>query len=138
MSDLRLERTIQGDRRTVVSAWRDPQLLAQWLCPNPSTSVTAEVDFTTGGMWRVIMGEQTVTGNYTEIELPERVVFTWHWQHEPDVPNSTVRLQFTDRGGQSTELLLEHLDLANDDEARSHSEGWTISLDRLDPLVRTL
>jgi uncharacterized protein YndB with AHSA1/START domain len=137
VSDIRLERNIQGPRGQVISAWREPPLLAQWFCPNPSTTVTAEIDFSTGGLWRVFMGEQLVTGNYVEIDLPEKFSFTWRWEHEPDVPASTVRLQFTDRGD-ATELLLEHVDLANPDEARSHSEGWAITLDRLDQLVRAL
>lgn len=137
MSDLRIERMVYGPRNLVVSAWRDPALLAEWFCPNPSMSVMAELDVTSGGLWRVLMGTSTVSGTYQEVDLPERLVFSWHWEHEPDTAPSTVRVTFTERSADSTEVLLEHLDLANSDEASAHTEGWAITLDRLDQVVRS-
>lgn len=138
MSETRLERTINGSREQVARAWGEPELIAQWFSPNPSLSTTAEADVQAGGMWRVVMGEHTVSGNYQEVELPERLVFTWHWEHEPDAPPSTVRVTFSERGPETTELLLEHTDLPDEGEAASLNEGWTLNLDRLDQLVRSL
>lgn len=86
MSDIRLERMVYGPRDSVVSAWCDPSLLAQWFCPNPATSVSAELDVS---------------------------------------------------AAQATEVLLEHNDLADSDEASAHADSWGVTLERLDQLVRS-
>ena len=135
MSDIRLDRSIFAPRAWVVHAWRDPVVLAEWFCPNPSTSVMAELNVDANGYYKVTMGSQVVRGEYLEVQLPERLVFTWHWEHEPDVRPTTVRVTFTERSPDSTEVLLEHLDFDNDGEAQSHLEGWTITLDRLAQVV---
>lgn len=135
MSDIRLERTIHAPRDWVVYAWREPTVLAEWFCPNPSTSVMAEMTVDSGGIWKVTMGSDVVRGEYLEVNLPERLVFTWAWEDEPDRRPTTVRVTFTERNPQTTELLLEHMDFQDPQDAVNHQEGWTITLDRLAQVV---
>ena len=135
MSDIRLERSIYAPRDWVVYAWRDPSALAEWFCPNPSTSVMAELNVDSGGIWKVTMGSLVVKGEYTEVQLPERLTFTWHWEHEPDVRPSTVRVTFTDNAQLSTDVLVEHMGFESEGEAHNHLEGWSITLERLGQVV---
>ena len=135
MSDIRMERTIHAPRDWVVYAWRDPSVLAEWFCPNPSTSVIAELSVETGGIMKVAMGPMVVKGEYTEVQLPDRLTFTWQWEHEPDVRPTTVRVTFSERSPDSTEVLLEHLDFHDLDEAQNHQLGWNLTLDRLAQVV---
>jgi uncharacterized protein YndB with AHSA1/START domain len=130
-----MERTIFAPREWVVYAWRDPSVLAEWFCPNPSTSVIAELRVEAGGSWKVAMGPMVVRGEYTEVQLPDRLAFTWQWEHEPDVRPTTVRVTFSERSQDSTEVLLEHLDFQDLDEAEGHQQGWNITLDRLAQVV---
>lgn len=135
MTDIRLERSVYASRDWVVYAWCDAALLAEWFCPDPSASVTAELDVSPNGYWKVSMGATVVKGEYTEVNLPERLAFTWRWEHEPEEPPTTVRVTFTERSEASTEVLLEHLDFTSDTAAQSQQEGWAASLDRLAQVV---
>jgi uncharacterized protein YndB with AHSA1/START domain len=137
MTDIRLERGIHAPRDWVVHAWCDPELLAQWFCPNPSTSVRAELDVDPNGFWKVAMGTAVVRGEYTEVRLPDVLAFTWQWEHEPEVPPTTVKVTFGRRSENSTEVLLEHLDFQNEAEALAHYEGWAITLDRLAQMIQS-
>lgn len=131
MSAIRLERIVYAPRDWVVHAWCDPAVLAEWFCPNPSTTVMAELNLDSGGLWKVTMGQVAVRGQYVEVQLPQRLAFTWQWEHEPDLPPSLVRVTFTERSPDSTEVLLEHVDFQDQHEATSHEQGWAITLDRL-------
>lgn len=135
MYDIRLERSVYAPRDWVVHAWCDPALLAEWFCPNPSMSVTAELDVDSNGYWKVAMGTMTVRGEYQEVSLPERLQFSWQWDHEPQVPPTVVRVTFVERSAMSTEVRLEHLDFDSESEAQAHREGWETTLDRLAQVV---
>src|SRR5829696_5054126 len=107
VTDIRLERSVYAPRDWVVHAWCDSSLLAEWFCPNPSMSVTAELDVDPNGFWKVAMGTAVVRGEYQEVSLPERLQFTWHWDHEPHLQPTIVRVTFVERSGMSTEVRLE-------------------------------
>lgn len=132
---VRIERTFNAPVEKVWSAWTDPALLARWYCPNPDLSVRADVDLRPEGAWMVDMGGRYVArGQYTTIEEPALLEFTWAWDHEPDVPVSTVRVELEEVDG-GTRLVLTHADLADADEAKGHGEGWDLSLGRLAGLL---
>jgi len=137
VNDIRLERSVYAPRDWVVHAWCDNELLAEWFCPNPSTSVRAELDVNPNGFWKVYMGPVVVRGEYTEVKLPEVLAFTWQWEHEPDVPPTTVKVTFVRQAQDSTDVLLEHLDFQSETEAQAHLEGWNITLDRLAQVVQS-
>jgi uncharacterized protein YndB with AHSA1/START domain len=135
VGDVRIERMVYGPRDWVIHAWRTPELLAGWFSPDPARSVTAEVDFSPGGWWRVMMGDDVVRGSYTEVSLPDRFAFSWRDGDGPDASESMVTVRLTERSDASTELLLEHAGLDGDD-ADDRERGWAESLERLDRLVR--
>jgi hypothetical protein len=81
------------------------------------------------------MSKEMVKGEYTEVQLPDRLTFTWQWEHEPDVRPTTVRATFSEKSQDSTEVLLEHLDFHDLEEAQNHEVGWNITLDRLAQVV---
>lgn len=137
MTDIRLEHSVYAPRDWVVQAWCYPAYLAEWFCPNPSTSVIAELDVNPNGFWKVAMGTSVVRGEYQEVDLPRRLAFSWHWDHEPQVPPTTVRVTFVERSQASTEVLLEHLDFRDDDDAEAHRESWTVTLGRLAQTVQS-
>ncbi len=46
-----------------------------------------------------------VRGEYLEIKVPEKLVFTWHWETEPEYADTLVTLEFVDLGDKS-ELIV--------------------------------
>jgi uncharacterized protein YndB with AHSA1/START domain len=82
----------------------------------------------------------TVTGVYREIRPPEKLVFTWRWETDPDrgdAGDSVVTLEFLDRG-RATELRLTHERIASDAARAEHEKGWAGCLDRLQNFVSTV
>jgi len=130
-----LKRTISAPRTRVFEAWTSPEMMRQWLCPDESFSVAiAEVDLRIGGSFRIGMKDSKnfihiANGTYLEIKKPEKLVFTWSWEHEP--MESVVTLTFQDLG-KSTELVLKHELFRSMEQRDSHAKGWNGCLQHLE------
>jgi uncharacterized protein YndB with AHSA1/START domain len=124
------ERTIAIDAspETVWEFFVDPQKLMRWM------GTDAELDSRAGGIYRcnVIPGH-TAIGEFVEVEEPHRVVFTWGWEGNANVPpgSSTIEAELTPEGN-GTSLRFVHRDLPNAESVASHSQGWDHYLDRLE------
>jgi uncharacterized protein YndB with AHSA1/START domain len=129
LSDLgfTLERTYAATPERVYAFFTDPDLMAQWFCPNPDLATACELDVRTGGSWRVVMGDWAVGGSYVEVDPPHRLVFTFDWEHDEDPP-TTVSVEIT-AGPGGTRMVLAHQESAADG---GHEEGWLLSVARLD------
>lgn len=131
---LRLTRTFAAPRERVFRAWTDPEALKRWWGPPGYGTPTVEVDLRAGGPYRLGMrklpdGELFyLSGTFREVTPPERLVYTWRWEHEPG--ETLVTVEFLDRGG-STEVVLTH-EMFQAREARdAHAQGWAGCLDKL-------
>ncbi|HEY3002939.1 MAG TPA: SRPBCC domain-containing protein [Kribbellaceae bacterium] len=124
-----MERTLQAPAQKVYDAWTQPELMAQWYCPNPAWELKAESDLRVGGAYVLTMGPHVVRGSYTELDEPRVIAFTWKWDAF-EYPPSHVRVELTDTDG-GTRLLLSHTELQDPDDVKNHLEGWEGCLNRL-------
>jgi uncharacterized protein YndB with AHSA1/START domain len=113
--------------------------LKRWYAPGDAEVALAEVELRVGGRWRVHMrgadgSEHRVSGEYREIAPPSRLVFTWHWDHEPADHVMVVTLEFTDHG-RGTELVLTHEGFRNEGERNGHEQGWHGLFAKLETVV---
>ncbi len=100
--------------------------------------VKAELDPRPGGLYRVWMDAGTVArGEYVEIDPPRRLVFTWGWEGNVDLPpgSTTVELSL-EAEGDGTVLSLRHTGLPTGEAAAMHEEGWRFFTGRLSTAVR--
>lgn len=93
----------------------------------------AELDPRAGGVMRIEINDQaTASGEFVEVDRPNKVVFTWGWERnefEPPPGTSTVEITLT-ADGDSTIVKLVHSDLP--EPARDpHAHGWEMYLERL-------
>ena len=120
------------DRSEVFDAWLDEDAMRAFMCPHPGHVSHAEVDAREGGAYRIDMtfGDQTMihTGEYVEIQRPDRIVITWISPATQGQPTE-VTLEFFDRD-EGTELVLTHTGLPSTEMANNHRDGWTSILDR--------
>jgi uncharacterized protein YndB with AHSA1/START domain len=147
---LTLSRTFKAAPERVWRAWTDTEEAMQWFGPHGMRCEVTEHDVRVGGRYRFSFPapppepgaeperevsadgkSYTVFGEYTEVDPPRRLAFTWAW----DSPgwagkrsNVTVELE-PENGG--TKLTMTHTDLLDEEAARSHGEGWGASMDRL-------
>ena len=101
--EIRMTRFFQAPRALVVDAMTKPEHVKEWwgrLGPGYSVPV-CEIDLRVGGRWRFVnrhpSGEAVFYGEYLEIRIPERVVFTEIFEPFPDAV-SVVTSDLTEEG----------------------------------------
>jgi uncharacterized protein YndB with AHSA1/START domain len=79
--DLSFERIVDVPPHRVWRAWTEPELMKQWFCPKPWTTIDAEIDLRAGGIFRTTMqspeGQAFPNmGCYLEVVKNEKLVWT--------------------------------------------------------------
>jgi uncharacterized protein YndB with AHSA1/START domain len=139
---LRIERTFNAPIERVFDAWTSEEVLRRWLHAQRGWETpTAEIDLRVGGKIRVVMrdpadgSEWGATGQYTAIEPPDRLVFTWVWDHDPDNPQ-LIELEFTPREGR-TSVLMTNSAIPTDGRLKDQQDGWNRCYDNLERALAT-
>ena len=133
---LHLTRTFAVPREKVFRAWKDPEELKKWWGPVGYATPSAELDLRVGGKYRLGMRKLPngeifyLSGMYREVRPPEKLVYMWRWESEPETGETLVTVEFRARGN-STEVIVTH-ELFPTGKARDdHDKGWNSCLDRL-------
>jgi glutathione S-transferase len=135
---LEIRRTIRAPRQRVYDAWTKAEELKQWHAPGPLTVSLVEMDVRPGGKYRIHMRspdgkDHKVSGEYRVVDPPKKVVYSWGWDGDHPVKDSTVTIEFFERGD-ATEVVLTHSGISHDGERKGHTEGWTAILDKFEAL----
>lgn len=79
-----------------------------------------------------VRGDGHVSGEFVIVEPPHRIVFTWGWEGDPQVPagSSRVEVVLEAEGDGSTRLTLTHSGLPLP-AVELHQAGWHHYLARL-------
>jgi len=110
----------------------DPRRYVQWMGRD------ARLEAVPGGCYRVhIRDGIEAVGEFVEVDPPHRLVFTWGWTHDHEVPPGTTRVVITlqaENGG--TRVILRHYDLPDAGQRDHHRKGWDFYLGRLNARIR--
>ena len=136
---LRMERTFRAPAQAVFDAWTSEEVMRRWWQAERGWQTSAaEVDLRVGGEVRVVMRdpdkdvEHGGGGNYTEVDPPNRLAFTWIW--DGDTRRTLIEIDFEERDGVTT-VNFVHSGLWDEEAVRSHEGGWGKAFDNL---ARTL
>jgi uncharacterized protein YndB with AHSA1/START domain len=134
---LLIERTFQAPAERVFDAWTSEEVMRRWFHGEHAWQTpVAQVDLRLGGNVRVVMrdpdkgAEYGGGGHYTEIDPPNRLVFTWTWDSDDDSRETLIELDFEEVDGVTT-VRLTHNNLRDQESVLSHESGWTACLDNL-------
>jgi len=136
VSTLRLTRTFEATREKVFHAWTDAEKLKRWFGPVGYAAPIAEVNLRVGGKYRLGMRKLPngdifyLSGTYREVRPPEKLVYTWFWENEPELGETLVTVEFRARKT-STEVVVTHELFPNQNIREDHDKGWNSCLDRL-------
>lgn len=137
MTSLTLVRRIKARPQVVFEAITTPEGIAQWWGPDTGPVLAAEADVRVGGRYRVRFRlldgtEHESSGIYLELLRPERVVMSWRWTGGQEDPGES-RVEFVLRAiPEGTELTFSHSQLHDEDSRRSHEDGWSGALNKLE------
>ena len=133
---LRMQRTYEAPAQRVFEAWTSEEVMRRWWHAEHDWETTeAEVDLRVGGAVRVVMrdpqrdAEYGGGGNYTEVEPPTHLAFTWVWDDEPH--ETLIEIDFEETDGVTTVRFI-HSGLLDEDAVRSHEDGWGKCFDNLE------
>ena len=131
-----IKRIVKASRKKVFEAWTQTDLLEKWFRPLDVISVKIKSDLREGGTYQIDMttaeGEVYVhTGEYEEIIVDEKLVFTWNsdW-----AKNTRVTVELKDVG-KNTEITLTHEMLPTDEIWQDHQRGWTSIFNKLEDTI---
>ena len=137
---LRLTRVFAAPREKVFRAWTSAEALKAWWGPSGHETVSAEVTLKAGGTYRLGMRRLPagavfyLAGVYREVRAPEKLVYTWRWETEPEYGETLVTVEFLEHGI-STEVVLTHELFPNEKMREQHGKGWGGCFDRLADLL---
>jgi uncharacterized protein YndB with AHSA1/START domain len=137
---LHIERTFHAPAEAVFDAWTSEEVIRRWFHAEHDWETTeAQVDLRLGGAVRVVMRDPDKDveygggGEYTEIDPPTRLAFTWTW--DDDLPRQTlIEINFEETEGVTT-VRFTHSGLRDEDSVRSHEGGWTTCFDILEHVL---
>lgn len=119
---------------TLFDAWTDAGGMRSWMRPGPTEDVRVEMDVRVGGAYTIemIFADSSIvhSGEYTVVDRPRRLAFTWDAPHFETPTTVTVDFRPTDSGG--TEVVLVHEGLPSKKSASDHTEGWKTILAELE------
>jgi uncharacterized protein YndB with AHSA1/START domain len=125
---LELSGIVDASPHDVYAAFIDPDLIVRWW------SEEATTDPVVGGAIEARWPSTSwaMRGVYTELDPGRTVSFTWKWDHEPDTPERTVRVQLDAADG-GTRITLAHgaYQSGEAEDRQGHLEGWQHFLPRL-------
>ena len=132
---VRIERTFAASAEDVFDAWTSPEVIRRWFIPQDGwQEPSAEVDLRVGGKIRVVMRDRDgepvgAGGEYTLIERPHRLAFTWTFDDDPS-NQQMIELEFTERDGVTT-VLFVNSDISEKGQRDAQYEGWSTCFDEM-------
>ena len=142
IQDLVIMRVFDAPRELVFKMWTDNKLVSGWWGPKGFTNPVCQMDSKKGGAIRIVMQSPDgtrypVSGIFTEVKTPERLVFIS--RKEDDDGNVQVEVEHTVsflEEGEKTRMIFKAVVLRTSplgtEVCSGMSVGWNQSLDRLD------
>jgi uncharacterized protein YndB with AHSA1/START domain len=133
---VRIERTFEAPAEDVFDAWTSEEVIRRWFMPAQGwREPSAEVDLRVGGTIRVVMRDPDGTevgaqGEYTLIDRPNKLAFTWTFDDAPS-NQQMIELEFTEQDGVTT-VLFVNSNISNEERRDSQYDGWSTCLDNME------
>ena len=139
-----LSRVFDAPRALVFKAWTQPEHLARWWGPRGFTLISFKADAQVGGTFRFGMRSPENTdhwahGSYREVVAPERLVYTFAWEHPDGKPKheTIITMTFAEQGDK-TKLTLKQTLFESVTSRDMHKSGWSSTFDMLGEYLATI
>jgi uncharacterized protein YndB with AHSA1/START domain len=130
-----IERTYEAPATAVFDAFTHEDVMRRWWhAAREWSTPEASVDLRVGGGVRVVMrdsdgDEHGGGGNYTEVDRPRRLAFSWAW--DGGGRETLIEIDFAEAAG-STTVTFTHSNLRDEASRIDHEGGWNRCFDNLE------
>lgn len=138
---VRIEWSFRASAEELFDAWTSVEVLKRWWhAAQGWETPSAEVDLRVGGTVRVMMrnpadgAEYGGGGQYSVIDRPRRLVFSWTWDDAPTASPQLIEVDFIPAGDRTT-VVLTNRGLP-DDAGDDYRDGWTTSFTNLEAALQ--
>jgi uncharacterized protein YndB with AHSA1/START domain len=141
--ELVIIRVFDAPRELVFRAWTDPEQFARWWGKTGCTVMSAARDARPGGAHRSCIRSPAgkdywAQGVFHEVIEPERLVFTFAWDGQDDMPANEMLVTVTfAEEGRKTRLIFRQTPFLTREAYDGHRQGWDESFDKLASQLRT-
>jgi uncharacterized protein YndB with AHSA1/START domain len=136
---VRIERTFDAPAEDVFDAWTSEEVIRRWFIPAQGwQEPSAKVDLRVGGTVRVVMRDPSgapveASGEYTEIDRPNRLAFTWTFDDDP-ANQQLIEIEFTERDGTTT-VVFVNSNISEERRRDAQDDGWSTCFDNLERVL---
>jgi uncharacterized protein YndB with AHSA1/START domain len=134
-----IRRRIAARREEVFDAWTDAKGMQLWMCPGDIVSAVVHLDARVGGALRVTMQGPTGTyehsGEFTTVDRPSRLAFTWRAKATDSVP-TLVTVEFFEATDGHCDLVLTHEKFPRLGAREQYRGGWAQIIIRLETFLQ--
>jgi uncharacterized protein YndB with AHSA1/START domain len=133
---VRIERTFDAPAEEVFDAWTSEEVIRRWFKPSAGwREPRAEVDLSVGGTIRVMMrdpegAEVGARGEYTLIDRPRKLTFTWTFDDDPS-NEQLIELEFNEVDGVTT-VVFVNSQISDEERRASQQDGWSHIFDEFE------
>ena len=138
---LHLERVLPAPRGDVYRVLTEAEELTKWWGPEGFTAPNVDFEPRVGGRYRIAMQPREgdlfhLAGEFTEVDPPSRLAFTFRWEPpDPDDRETVAALSLREQG-EETVVDFTQGEFATEERRALHDGGWRDSFDRLEELLR--
>ncbi|HEY5748629.1 MAG TPA: SRPBCC domain-containing protein [Chryseolinea sp.] len=137
-SSIFLDTTFKSPVEKIWEAWTNPNLIIKWFGSDlKGKGLSAKLDVRLGGYFEITfqdsdLTEHTCSGIYDEVQVLNKLTFSWRWKSEPGV-ESFVVLSLTPEG-KSTRMQFQHKNLSSGSK-HDYAKGWQNTFSKLERLL---
>ena len=131
-----ITRVFDAPRERVWREWTEPERFADWFGGSAEVPLASvSMDVRPGGSWRLTMfadperREIRWKGQYREVVVPERLVFTV--SDQPGTAYELITVVLTDLGDGRTEMLFQQRGAMSAEQYERAEHGWSSFFDRI-------
>ena len=144
MADLQITREFKTTPERLFEAVTQQSDVLNWWGYDGMELPSRALDFSRKGPWHSVMvaadgTRYSMSGQVTKVTPPYTVSFTWAWHDDADKrgDDSHVMISLSDNGDGTTAFTLHHMQLATEELAANHNQGWTSSVAKLEALANS-
>ncbi|SHI02767.1 Uncharacterized conserved protein YndB, AHSA1/START domain [Chryseolinea serpens] len=137
-SSIFIETTFKSPVEKIWEAWTNPNLIMKWFGSDPKgKGLSAKLDVRVGGYFEITfqdsdLTEHTCSGIYDEVQVLNKLTFSWRWKNEPG-DESFVVLSLAPEG-KSTRMQFQHKNLSSGSK-HDYAKGWQNTFSKPESLV---